>query len=176
MEYVAQKVGKLLECICDKGVRRVDNLINLSSNIKTFRETKIRELVAKASDMKAKLQIEIDQQKQPLEAVNLWLAKVEEAETKVDEAIKIYDKVDDVNCFVRLGQLLKLAENVKEELIKEVDELMATQFNDGLVYCLQPLILFSKSKRTHLWPVRFMVLGWINSSGLAKPVFASRIN
>ncbi|KAK9085097.1 hypothetical protein Sjap_025508 [Stephania japonica] len=123
----------LAECICDDGVRRVDNFMKLSTSIKTLRDKKIRDLFARESDIRAKLEIEEKQGKQPLEEVTLWLTRVVEVKPKVEAAITTYEQRGDDNCFVRLRQLLDLAETVGEELNKEVDELLGKEFKDGLV-------------------------------------------
>ncbi|KAK9089453.1 hypothetical protein Scep_028535 [Stephania cephalantha] len=107
--------------------------MKLSTSIKTLRDKKIKDLVAKESDTKAKLLRETEQKMQPLEEVNLWLTRVEAAKTKVEAAITTYEHKGDDNCFVRLRQLFELAESVEEEVSKEVEELLGKQFQDGLV-------------------------------------------
>ncbi|KAK9085101.1 hypothetical protein Sjap_025512 [Stephania japonica] len=133
MDYLVPKIGRLAECICDDGVRRVDNFMKLSTSIKTLRDKKIRGLVARENDIRAKLEIEEKQGKQPLEEVTLWLTRVVEVKPKVEASITTYEQRGDDNCFVRLRQLLDLAETVGEELNKEVDELLGKEFKDGLV-------------------------------------------
>ncbi|KAK9085102.1 hypothetical protein Sjap_025513 [Stephania japonica] len=85
MEFVTRKLGELAEWICNDGIRRVNNLMKLPTSIKTLRDKKIKDLGAKESDIKAKLQIENKQRKQPLE--ELAESVEEEVSKEVDELI-----------------------------------------------------------------------------------------
>ncbi|KAK9085098.1 hypothetical protein Sjap_025509 [Stephania japonica] len=134
MEFVTRKLGELAEWICNDGICRVNNLMKLSTSIKTLRDKKMKELIAKESDVKAALQREKERRKQPLEVVKDWLSKVEEAKTKVEVIIEAYEeKAINGRCLRHWCELFELAESVQEEVIKEVDELLGKQFPDGLV-------------------------------------------
>ncbi|KAK9091214.1 hypothetical protein Sjap_024391 [Stephania japonica] len=176
---------ELVKCTGGPISRRIDQLRKLSSNLKILK-VKRGELAAKESDTKTQIELAQERGKLPLQEVLHWLKNVEGVKSEVRDIEESFETHKARCFFSNCASRLKLAKQVVDK-IREVEELRARQFSDGLVtdqrepkeIMLNPPTIFGDSTTDRImkllmepkiWKVGVYGMGGVGKTTIMKAV------